>query len=351
MVTPTLEVGGMERLTLDLSKNLIEMGHEVSVTCVDFGGELAEVAQAGGIPVHVLEGKNRGTALRRHLKKQKADVVHLHMAPWLRTALAARLARSRFVQTLHGVPEGLTRGARWSMRLAAELTHAVVLVSAPLGSFAIRDIGVPTRKLTTILNGIDVDRFSPVHAGRDLRTELGMPSGARILGTVARLAPVKNQGMMLRALALLEPSFHLVFAGDGEGRSDLEGLSRSLDLADRVHFLGSITDTVPVLRAMDAFLLTSKAEGLPMCLLEAMACQIPIVSTAVGGIPDLLQGGHLGRLVDGWEPRELASSIEELFRLDPVPREQTLQAARAICVDQYSSRAMSEAYLRTYRGK
>lgn len=351
MVLPSLEVGGMERMTLDLSKTLMDLGHEVSVVCVDLAGELVEAADQEEIPVHVLSSPEKGPALRKHLRNTRPDVVHLHMAPWLKTAMAARLSGSRFINTLHGVPENITHASRTSMRLAGALTHNLVLVSEALREFARSEFLVPDRKITTITNGIDVHRFSPSHSARELKNDLGIPSQSRIIGSVARLAPVKNQHLLIRAMSELQtPDAHLVLVGDGESREELEALAHALEIQERVHFLGTTVDTVPTLLAMDLFALSSKAEGLPMCLLEAMACQIPIVSTDVGGIPDLLEDGGLGRLTPSGDSAALAGALDELLAKDPVEVQEVVKEARTVCVQRYSSKAMARAYLKAYRG-
>jgi glycosyltransferase involved in cell wall biosynthesis len=273
------------------------------------------------------------------------------MAPWLKTAVGARVAGARFVCSLHGVTENLSGREIRSMRLAAGLTHATVLVAESLRPFAAGVIGVDPGKISVIPNGIDTDRFRPTDGSSQLRAGLGIPPEAFLVGTVARLSPVKNQALLIEAVAgMNDDKVHLVLAGDGECREDLEGQAQALGMRARVHFLGSVVETVPVYQALDLFVLSSVAEGMPMCILEAMACSVPIVSTDVGGIPELLGQGRLGWLVPSGNIEELTRVLQEAAA-GPTPETRAAaQAGRDVCVEEFSTMAMARAYQKRYRG-
>ncbi|NIQ52191.1 MAG: glycosyltransferase, partial [Gemmatimonadetes bacterium] len=210
----------MERMTLDLSRTLARRGDLVSITCTDTAGYLAGVAHRDGIPLHVVPPGRGGRGLLRHLRELRPDVVHLHMAPWLKTALGARAAGAPLVTTLHGVPENVGPMGLRSMRLAARATRHVVLVADSLSEWALERLRVAEHKVCTILNGIDVEEYAPDGPARDLRGELGIAGEAMIVGTVARLAPVKNQQLLIRAVAESRlPGVHVVLVGEGECRA------------------------------------------------------------------------------------------------------------------------------------
>jgi glycosyltransferase involved in cell wall biosynthesis len=193
------------------------------------------------------------------------------------------------VHTRHGPGVG-SRRERWLRRQAARFADAYVSVCAETARMH-RDC--PAGKLSVIENGVDPLRFRPDPAARAaVRGELGIGAGAWVMGTVGRLAAEKDQALLLRAAApLLIDDRLLVLVGDGPERGRLQALAADLGVAARVRLLGARSDVARVLAALDVFALTSRMEGLPVALLEAMASGLPVVATAVGAIPTVL-GGH-----------------------------------------------------------
>jgi glycosyltransferase involved in cell wall biosynthesis len=176
-------------------------------------------------------------------------------------------------------------------------------------------------RVEVIHNGVDLARFDPASIDRAAaRASLGLPRDAFVVGSVARLAPEKNLGLLLRGFAAAsrmsrEVAVHgrLVLSGpDGGCRAELEQEAKDAGVADRVLFTGLVTDTERVFGAMDVFGLTSYTEGTPAALLEAMAMARPIVATPVGGVLEMVDGNAI--LVDVISPRQTAVAIVELAR-------------------------------------
>jgi glycosyltransferase involved in cell wall biosynthesis len=347
MVLPSLDVGGMERVTIDLARGLCERGWHSSIICVERPGHLANEAASAGIDVAVVKDGGMA-ALTRIVRRRAPDIVHVHMTPWLRAALAAKTAGSTVVFTLHGMPERLLPHDLLSMRCAAQLTGAVICVSPPLRRFAVRALGVTRGAASVIRNGVDTGRYGIVQHGNGLRRELGISAAARVVGTVARLAPVKNQALLLRAIALCPSDVHLVVAGDGECRQSLETLANSLNIGPRVHFLGNVKGPEIVYGTLDAFCLTSDAEGTPVSVLEAMACGVPVVATSVGGIPRLLNGGRLGRLVAPGDERAFSDALCAVLGHESTIARRAAQDALALVTEHYSIQAMVDAHITIY---
>jgi glycosyltransferase involved in cell wall biosynthesis len=169
----------------------------------------------------------------------------------------------------------------------------------------------------------------PASAGTDIRAELGVPPAAPIVATVAVLRPQKAIEVLLDAQARVRehiPEAHLVIAGDGECRQFLEGRARDLGLSGHVHFLGRRGDVDAIVAAADVAALSSDFEGMPLFMFECMANRTPLIATAVGGLPSVIESGSSGILVPPRNPAALAGALRSLL-LDPVRREQIANAA------------------------
>jgi glycosyltransferase involved in cell wall biosynthesis len=352
MVVPALHTGGMETMAIDLARALNRRGHDVGITCLEDEGELAEAARRDGIPVTLVRcpGGVRMAfprTLVRWFLTRAPQTVHLHNGVWLKGARAARLAGvPRVIATLHGLLDRTPRHDRWLMRLGIGMADCCAAVSDPLAEFLVRDVGVPARKVCVVTNGIDTGRFRPGTASDGFRRGLGIGDAAPLIGIVARLAPVKNHDLLLRAFAVVRarfPNAALAIVGDGPLRSRLEARARELGIRGAIHFTGDVRDPAPVYRAFDVFVLPSLAEGTSISLLEAMASGACIVATAVGGNAALLADGAAGRLVPSDDPAALAAALVDLLE-DRARRCALGRAARARAVTEYSHNRMVDQY-------
>lgn len=208
----------------------------------------------------------------------------------------------KLVTTVHGWVKHTARTPlyyavdRWSL----PFYHHVICVSDDLEE-RVRAIGLPPERVTLLQNAIDEKLFSRRYAPSQsaLRQDWETPAGRLVIGAVGRLSPEKAFNHLIRATATLIGEGHdleLWIAGDGEAREELAAMIQSLGVGDRVKLLGFVSDTLGLYHAMDLFVLSSLREGLPNVVLEALAMGVPVVSTAVAGVPKMITDGKEGLL-------------------------------------------------------
>lgn len=355
MVTPTLEMGGMERLIVSMAQAYRARGLDVQVTALESAGTLGDEARRLGIPVTVIPTPGLKTnlsapALAAHFSRRQLDVVHAHSGVWLKAARAARAAGvPGVVHTFHGIVQNEPWYNDVLRRVAAWSTDRVVAVSESLAERLVQRCGISRARVEVVINGVDTTRFSP--GERDAaRASLGVEAGAFVVGHVARLDPIKNQAMLLRAFAEFHataPESVLVLIGNGVMRASLEALAAQLNVQPWVRFAGEVTDAAPLYRAFDVFALSSVLEGTSMSILEAMATGIPVVATAVGGTPALTRQGQLARQVPHDDAPAMARAFREL-RDDATGRASLADASLDVVRSTYSEQAMLDRYLAIY---
>jgi glycosyltransferase involved in cell wall biosynthesis len=305
-----LNMGGMEKLLVEFARHADRERFRLHFFSLEGRGKLADEVEELGWPVESMEkgpGVRPDTMARLawRFRKLRIDVVHAHnTAACLYAVPAARLARVPVaVMTRHGQgPKGDTRHGRLLL-LASRFVDSVVCVSHDSERHA-EAVGISPKRLTTIWNGIDTERFSC----RGRRSD-----GPAIL--VARLSPEKDIPTLLHAVALVlqrNPSFALTIVGDGPCRKSLEKLALELGISSHVAFLGEMDDVARRLQGASMFLLSSLSEGIPLTILEAMATGLPVVATRVGGIPEVVVDRQTGLLVPPGQPESLANAIAEL---------------------------------------
>jgi glycosyltransferase involved in cell wall biosynthesis len=341
-------LGGQERVALDLAAGQRALGHEVAALALAPGPLDAEFV-ARGVRATV-EEKRAGFdltlfgRLTKSFRRARVDIVHTHNPqPLIYAAPAARLAGARAVHTKHGANPDAGRRL-WLRRTAARFTGAYVAVSETTAEVARANREVPERKLRTVPNGIDLARFHPdAEARREIRRELGIADDARVLGTVGRLAKEKDQALLIRAIApLLDENRRLVIVGDGPEMATLRALATPF-----VHLTGARQDVPRLLASFDAFVLSSRTEGLPLVIPEAMASGLPVISTAVGGIPTVIDEGATGFLVAAGDGAALAAAWQRLAS-DGKLAEDFGRKGRAVALERYSADRMVRDYLNIY---
>jgi glycosyltransferase involved in cell wall biosynthesis len=358
LVVPSLPAAGMEVMVAALARSLVERGHAIGVTCTDDLGPLAEIIKASGIRVSFvaapgfISGFYRPNPLAEHLRRLAPDVVHSHSGVWSRAAAAAVAAGARVVvNTEHGLPEPDPWYGRALMRWSMRQTTHLVAVSDALWRYLTTTVGLHPAQLSIIVNGIDTGRYAPGPRSPEVRARLGAAPGRRLVGIVARFSPVKNHAFLLDAFARLAPrvpDVDLALVGQGPLQGALEAQAAALGIADRVRFAGLAADTAPVYRELDVFVLTSVSEGTSMSVLEAMATGMPIVATAVGGTPHLLEDGACGRLVPSGDVGALADALEAALAGGADTRAMA-ERARARTVAEFSHERMVDRYEALYR--
>jgi len=350
-------VGGQERVALDLAIGQLARGHIVSVISLapDSDGPLAAEFADAGVAVHRVpkHGGLDPTLVPRlavALRRLGANVVHTHNPlPLIYGAPAARLVGARAIHTKHGKNPG-SRAHRYLRRIAAHLTHAFVAVSDTTEAQARAQHDAPLDRLSTIPNGIRLDRYAPDPAARAaVRAELDL-GDAFVVGTVGRLDQFKNQALLVRAMApLLSDKVRLVIVGDGDNRAQVEAAIRELPDPSLVILAGRRSDVPRVIQAFDVFALPSKSEGLPLVVPEAMSASLPIVATNVGGLPSVVDHMHTGFLVEVDEA-QLRAALSMLVNDADRAREMGARARHA-ALERYSHERMVDAYLALYTNK
>lgn len=357
-VLTSLHIGGGERVALNLAGRQARDGHRVLVVSLEGppDGPLAsEVPE--GVELCLMPKRSTGfdpslpVRLGRLFSQRSIRVVHTHNPqPLIYAATPARALRLRLIHTKHGANAASAR-ARKLRQAAAKLAHAFVAVSEETRAEALRTHDCPPDRLHVILNGIELDHFGPdAEARRAIREELRIPSGAWVVGTVGRVVDIKNQPLLVRALQpLLGHSVQLIVCGDGDAMGTLQATVRDAGVEDFVHLLGARSDVPRVLAALDCFALPSDTEGLPLVIPEAMACELPIVATSVGGVPKVVSE-EVGQLVPARDEEALRMQLSGLFE-DRARARELGQRAREVALDRYSAQRMAREYLDLYEGR
>ena len=244
---------------------------------------------------------------------------------------------------------------RFSHPYEAHLDHRIV-VTEYLKDLLCREYHIAANRITVIRNGIDALRLAPdkVPHGR-YRKHLGLRPEDFVLTYLGRLAPEKHPEHVLSIAQLLlqeapAAPLHIVMAGDGALASDIRRtLAESPGLANRVHLPGYVHDPEHLLVDSDVVILTSEAEGLPLVALEAMSLGVPVLASAVGGLPELITNGHDGYLIEysAMLPRRAADLLSNLMR-NPMERRSLSLAARRTILDRFSIDRMVSEYARIF---
>lgn len=254
--------------------------------------------------------------LVRILKEQKVDIIHCssHECTVYGT-LAAMIARTPVV--LAHV-RGLGRSRRLRRKLINLLLFRRINKLIPVAHKVKEDVlknnwFLSADKLLVLENSVDYERFAEVAILKeDAKQMLDLPKDAFVYGTVGRLAPTKGLSYLIEAFAKVKqqmPSAQLIVVGEGRLRNELEQQAAGTSCADSIHFLGHRKNIPELLRAMDVFVLSSIAEGMPKAILEAMAAGIPCISTNVGGIPEIVTSRDVGLLVPARKVAALARAM------------------------------------------
>jgi glycosyltransferase involved in cell wall biosynthesis len=266
--------------------------------------------------------------LRAELGHLAPDIVHTHMAKAGALGRAAALTcrpRPKLVHTFHGhVLEGYfspraQRAFVAAERFLARRTDAIVAVSPEIRDELLElRIGAPSQYHVIPL-GLDLEPFAAVTGlSGALRARLGLDGDVPLAGMVGRLVPIKAVDVALRALVEV-PGAHLALVGDGELRGELEGVARTLGVADRAHFVGWWDDVPGAMADLDVVVLSSRNEGTPVALIEAGAAGRAVVATDVGGVRSVVEHDRTGLLVPADDPTALAAAMQSLLD-DPARR-------------------------------
>lgn len=331
------------------------------------GGPLAERAAAAGFEVLTLRHMRPEMApadayagvreIRSLFEVGRFDVVHTHSTKaGALGRLAARAAHvPAVVHTFHGFPfHDFQSAARRTAYINAErrlgrITDRFIGVGETVAAEAVRRGIAPRERMRVIpvsVEGRTVVKTAQAAAhGRRL---LGIPDDALLIGTVGRIDSQKAPHHFIEAMAsMARPDVHAVWIGDGPLRAEMEALIRRHGLESRVHLVGERGDVPDLLPALDVFVMTSLYEGLPCAIVEAMRCALPVVATAVNGVPELVVPGQTGLLVAAGRPRAVGAAVRHLLD-DPAARERMGEQARVAVAGRFDATGAGAALTALY---
>lgn len=357
-VIPNLGTGGAERMLLNLLCALDRSRFDTSVVSLfpAAGSPIEAELERGGVRVRYLSKRpgpdpRCAMALRRTLRELRPDVVHTHRYVLSYVLPSLILRGSACVHTVHNLAEReIPAPHRIAYRLAYRLGVAPVAISTEVARSFEVVYGRPPAALIPI--GVPVATIaSPGVDRKTWRAAEAVPEGTVVFLCVARFAPQKNLQLLIdafaRAAAVL-PTSMLLLAGDGPLRAAVQDRASGLGVRDRVRFLGERRDVPALLGASDVFVLSSDWEGTPVSIMEAMAAGLPVVATAVGGVPELVRPGVTGRLVSPKDAGSLGDAMLELGS-DASLRRAMGHAASRIAREALDVGVMASAYENLYR--
>jgi glycosyltransferase involved in cell wall biosynthesis len=358
---------GAEQVILTLARELSALGCSNHIVCFNNTYhphlELLEAATKSHLSAVAVDCRGvfdtqTVKSIRQILTSRAIDVIHCHDYKTRFFGLcAARGLNLKKVATNHLWTHANLR-LRVYEAIDGMLLNAfdkVVAVSEPI-EMECRRFMLRTDKLTCIPNGIDTSRFAISNRDeqrRITREELGFKPDDLVIGNIARLSIEKDQALLLRAFKELaslsrERSYKLLLVGNGPEERQLRNLATELGIHDRCLFAGVRRDVPQILTCLDVYVQSSRREGLPMIVLEAMAAKVAIVATKAGGIPKVIVDGKDGRLVDIGDADHLARVLHDLLnRADE--RTRLGQEAHRVVEAQFGAHAMAERYLAVYR--
>ncbi len=349
-----MPVGGAETLLVNMLRRMDPTKIVPEVICLKEPGPLGEqIADEFAVHSDLLSGKFDLRILPRLVSlfnRRRTDVVVTVGAGdkmfWGR--LAAHIAGVPVIASaLHstGWPDGVGRMNRW----LTGMTDTFIAVADSHGEFLKEFEKFPADKVRVIRNGVDCARFKANPSARnELRSELGLESETPLIGIVAALRSEKNHSMLVRAAAKLRdqhPEAHWVIIGDGPERATIEHLAAELGIADRIHLLGTRHDTDQLVSALDVFTLCSLNEASPVSILEALACQVPVVATDVGSVGESIIDDQTGFLIPSEDIAAMADRVSTLLS-DPEQRKSMGATGRQLVLDSGSLDSMVDGYQR-----
>ena len=336
--------GGQRQVWL-LARELQRDGVTEQVVVTGVGTELALRLRQDGVRVREVPWRIGldPRVLLPLLREVRAGAALLHA----HDAHAVTLAGLAVLST--GTPLVATRRVDFRLRRPGFWRRAsrVIAISSAVADVLLDD-GLDPARVRVVHSGIDLDTARNAEP-LGLRQQLGLPPETRIACTVGALVPHKDHATLLHAARHLVPGFpqlHWVIAGDGELDRVLRWLSDELDLTDRVHFLGRVSQPLGVIADADVYVMSSREEGLGTSVLDAMARGIPVASTSAGGLPEMLHEGG-GILVPPRNPGALAGAVRRIL-CDAELRQRLVEQARRT-VERFGAARMAAEVRSVYR--
>jgi glycosyltransferase involved in cell wall biosynthesis len=362
----SLEVGGTERQAVELLKRIDRRRFDLSLAALRLEGPLYQEVEAifPRAPQFPLTSFYNANAAKQLLRlrdwmiRERVQILHAHdFYAGLLGAAAARLAGVRVIACQRHMRLSDRRAHEWGTRLTHRLASRVLVNSEAIRMRLLTGGRVAPKKIVVIHNGLSeaaeraaFDNESRAKRRAALLRELNLDEGAKLIGLVARLQPVKGHRYFIEAagrIAAAEPKAHFLLVGDGALRSEIEEHASRLGLGARTHLLGARSDAALIAAGFDVAVLASLHEGFPNAVMEAMAAGAPVVATAAGGTPELVIDGATGFLVPPADAGALSRRILDALR-NPELSARMAANGRERVVSQFSMQRMVESVERLY---
>jgi glycosyltransferase involved in cell wall biosynthesis len=319
-IVEDLKIGGLERVIENIVVTLDPARFKVFILCLSKGGAIADSLINNNIEVIILNIQHYHNPITilgvaKLLRTNKIDIVHTHAYPaGVLGRIAAILAHVPCIfHHIHSTYVDLNKRNYFIERFLGRFTDKVICCSDAVKRFVLKKEGIPEDKLMVLYNGVPEPKPMNPSTIAGLKETLGIPREASMVGCVASLVQHKGHEYLFDAFKKVENAY-LLLIGDGPLRTKLEQKASVLGISERVIFAGSQIDVTPYMQVMDIVVLpSSEREGLGIALIEAMALSKPVVATNIGGVPEVVDDGSTGILVQPQESDELAKAINTLL--------------------------------------
>ncbi len=328
---------------------------EYLVCSITGGGDMIDRMSNAGSRVFLLGKRRRGdltavTKLANLIRREKIDLLHLHNSSGMFWGTLARFASGTgvpIVRTEHNPYLSQPTPAIYR-RLYPPFTKSaskIICVSGRVLQSFVEGFPSLAGRFVEIPNGIRMQDYEKLPPRAECRAQFKLLPGARLIGTVGRMVPVKNHKLLIEALFRVRQTVsdvHLAIIGEGDMRESLAAYAADLGVSEYVSLVKETQKIDYFYGAIDIFCLSSDSEGMPLTLLEALASGVPVVSTEVGGIPEVIESGRTGWLVPKGSAEFLAKRVVELLQ-DPSKAAEFALAGRAMVRERFSANKMIEA--------
>ena len=358
-ITYDMRIGGTEMVIKNLIEGSDPAVFDMSIFCIEEPlGPWGVDLQNNGLQIST-KARQPGFdtslifAIRQYIKQNKIDVLHCHQyTPWVYGVLAALGTKTKVIFTEHGrfYPDSST----WKRKLInpwlCRITDSITSISEATKQALVNFENIPVKRIEVIYNGIKPPIVEPNKISI-LKESLGISSETIVIGTIARLDPIKNHRMMLNAFAQVltsHPNTKLIIVGDGDERDNLQQQITTLGIQDNVIMTGYDPQPQHYLALMQIFLLTSFSEGTSMTLLEAMALGKPCIVTDVGGNPEVIINDGNGLVVKTNDADAFSQAINQLFTEQQTTEKMSLYATTRYAAT-FSDSAMNAKFSNLYK--
>ncbi len=354
-IAARLQTGGAERQWYQLIEGMDRKQFGIVLICLYDLGELGKQIEGLGVKTYTGLLKNRFSffatgKITNILKKEKIDVVFLWNQPltMIYGIAAAKKARvDKIIAVIHSTGY-LERKFRAGIinRLFMRFITKIVALGEQHKNYIVRYERVSPGKVVVIFNGVEIKEYELEINKQRKKEQLGIPPNVKVVGIVARLHKVKRHDIFLKAAKLVRMQYknvYFIIVGEGEERSMINHLIHELDLTHNVKMLGLRKDIPEINAILDVAVISSEVEALPMSVIEAMASSVPVVSTKVGSVSDLVTDGDNGFLVAPGAVEDLAKAILKLLENDELAARMGRRGHEIAC-EKFSRDAMVKGY-------